>query len=56
MKDIHLLDSTAKRYLKGHTLRVGSRQHAVSPDDATQIVSDGGQIIWQQPASIIMLQ
>ncbi len=56
VKDIHLLDSTAKLYLKGHTLRVGTTKHAVSPNDATQIVSDGGQIIWQQPASIIMLQ
>jgi hypothetical protein len=56
VKDIHLLDSTAKLYLKGHTLRVGSRQHAVSPDDATQIVSDGGQIIWLQPATVLMLK
>ena len=56
VKDIHLLDSTAKLYLKGHTLRVGSRQHAVSPNDATQIVYDGGEIIWQQPATVLMLR
>ncbi len=54
--DIRLLDSTAKLYLKGHTLRVGSPKHAVSPNDASQIVYDGGEIIWQQPATFLMVK
>jgi hypothetical protein len=54
--DIRLLDSTAKLYLKGHTLRVGSPKHAVSPNDASQIVYDGGEILWQQPATFLMVK
>jgi hypothetical protein len=54
--DIHLLDSTARLYLKGYTLYVKTRKHPVSPNDTTQIVSGGGQIIWQQPATIIFVQ
>jgi hypothetical protein len=45
----------------GHTLRVGSPKHAVSPNavspnDASQIVYDGGEIIWQQPETILMVR
>ena len=56
VKDVRLLDSSARLYLNGHILRVGSPRHAVSPDDATQIVYDGGEIIWQQPATVLMLR
>ena len=54
--DIHLLDSSARLYLKGYTLYVRTRKHAVSPNDATQVVLGGGQIIWQQPATVLMLR
>jgi hypothetical protein len=54
--DIRLLDSTARLYLNGHTLRVHTRRHAVSPNDATQVIYGGGEIIWQQPATIILLR
>ena len=54
--DIHLHDSTARLYLKGHTLKVNTRRHAVSPNDASQIIYGGGEIIWQQPGTIILLR
>jgi hypothetical protein len=54
--DIRLLDSTARLYLKGHTLKVNTRRHAVSPNDATQIIYDGGEIIWQTPGTVILLR
>jgi hypothetical protein len=54
--DIHLLDSTARLYLKGYTLYVKTRKHAVSPNDAAQIVPGGGQIIWQQPETVIFVR
>ena len=54
--DIHLLDSTAKLYLKGYTLYVRTRKHAVSPNDASQVILGGGQIIWQQPETVIFIR
>ena len=54
--DIRLLDSTARLYLKGHTLKVNTRRHAVSPNDASQIIYGGGEIIWQTPGTVILLR
>ena len=47
VEDIHLLDANSKIMLNGYTLTVHRRKHAVSPNDATQIVpGDGGKIEW----------
>ena len=54
--DIHLLDSTARLYLKGYTLRVKTRRHVVSPNDASQIIYDGGEIVWNQPTTVIFVR
>lgn len=57
--DIHILsnDAYAKLYLNGHKLRVNSRRHAISPNDATQIIyGEGGEIIWKVPGTMLMLR
>ncbi|NLN02115.1 MAG: hypothetical protein GX174_09480 [Lentisphaerae bacterium] len=50
-------DAYAKLYLNGHKLRVNSRRHAISPNDATQIIyGEGGEIIWKVPGTMLMLR
>lgn len=49
--DVTLLNegTNAKSYLllDGHTLSVKAKRHAISPDDATQVVpGDGGSVYW----------
>lgn len=44
VQDIVLEDTTARIKLNGHTLSVLAKRHQVSPNDATQIIADGGEI------------
>ena len=44
VQDIVLEDTTARIKLNGHTLSVLAKRHQVSPNDATQIIADGGAI------------
>ena len=44
VQDIVLEDATARIKLNGHTLSVLARRHPVSPNDATQVIADGGEI------------
>ncbi len=58
--DVWLEGSKPQIKLNGHTLRIGTREHALGTS-ASQVVVGGtaenpGQIIWQQPATILFLK
>ena len=42
--------------LNGYTLQVGSFEHAISPDDATCVIPDGGKIVWSKVGLSIIVR
>ena len=67
VEDIRITDGTGRLYLNGWTLRVHTRHHAISPNDATQVIPGTridpetgdeitGEIIWSNPGLMIFVR